>query len=776
MDDLLALMDDCPPTNNPSSPLNTDNSNGQVGTSTGTVNNQSIRKKQQQSSLSSSDPTIDPLTKIRIINRQISKLDLIDFLAPFTFYTTTILSAMSNQSLSNILTTNTSSSLNSTSNLAGKTNACTMGIVFSNSGSIRSKSNKAFTKITIGDLHTGPTLSILLFGNAYSQYTTKIKQGMVVALVNMNLLNNSDRSSSRGGETRLTFSLNEVNQLELVGKALDYGICLGHTDNQRYKKWNGNSGNDSHNHNHNNSGQKVRCKNYVDLRIAKYCQYHIRQQHQPQTKSYLVTKNYNLKNISNSSLVQQTQNTLTAITNTMKAPNSGKLSFVQSMKVQRAETQMLQQKNVMYNRCGITLSSSTTATSTSGTMNNLAMTTSSANSNQSTRLEKSIGLDRSLKNVPKHMTKGSQFASSLQQQHASSHRPTCTTQTNSKKNIIYNPYVNTGTKKQNNSSHSTTSAKNKLSKSSNNDILGQALTASMSSTDITMTQKIKSKQNRANMIKSSSISSSNISNSTSSIQKKRKYIPSNLQGFDGQVYVPKPNPLFSKMSSTASAAITTQGLESSLFGTATTTNHVDKSTNPVTPSPCQKALLIERQKQLAEQMKMNKISNSNHLHHKDTTTIQSFDDFVIPGMESEPKSVSLSMSQSQLKILQSKSKYEEEAHAELFAKNRLTLTELEKKEYTHDNKLSKQNSKGTTNQDSTNNPKIKSKWICKTCHNRQTCSRPTVCIRQGHTVKRKREIEEKVSVVDRRLNLRTKDVNDGGLILGSGLEWSNGYK
>jgi minichromosome maintenance protein 10 len=47
------------------------------------------------------------------------------------------------------------------------------------------------------------------------------------------------------------------------------------------------------------------------------------------------------------------------------------------------------------------------------------------------------------------------------------------------------------------------------------------------------------------------------------------------------------------------------------------------------------------------------------------------------------------------------------------------------------------------------------------------------CIREKHKVKRKREIKKQENTAQKRMNLKNRSVDDGGLVLGAGLEWSS---
>ena len=98
----------------------------------------------------------------------------------------------------------------------------TMGIIFTNSGTRISKNGRAFSILTLGDLHTGPTISIFLFSHAYSDFTTKIKPGAVVAIVAGSIM---PPKGNYGGGTTLAMNVNDIPQASKAGEAMDYGDC-----------------------------------------------------------------------------------------------------------------------------------------------------------------------------------------------------------------------------------------------------------------------------------------------------------------------------------------------------------------------------------------------------------------------------------------------------------------------------------------------------------------------------------------------------------------------
>lgn len=106
----------------------------------------------------------------------------------------------------------------------------------------------------------------MLFGQAYSKFTTIIQPGTVLAVLGSNILPSKQGDSSKRSvtQTRITLSVRDTNQLVLVGKALDYGLCSGMTNKREYPSNNRYGGKGFGGDN-----EKVRCKNYVDLRMGR---------------------------------------------------------------------------------------------------------------------------------------------------------------------------------------------------------------------------------------------------------------------------------------------------------------------------------------------------------------------------------------------------------------------------------------------------------------------------------------------------------------------------
>ena len=113
-------------------------------------------------------------------------------------------------------------------------------------------------------------------------------------------------------------------------------------------------------------------------------------------------------------------------------------------------------------------------------------------------------------------------------------------------------------------------------------------------------------------------------------------------------------------------------------------------------------------------------------------------------------------------ILNAKSRFASEADAEAYAESRKRVTELEQEEARKEQKKQK---KSTAT--------IQLEWVCRTCNNKRSQYEPKQCIRARHQVTRKRILNKtEVSKSEKRTKLTAKSAQEGGLVLGSGIEWT----
>lgn len=205
-----------------------------------------------------------------MIKRKLSSLDLLDLITTYPYHSPASISAMSRAALNRLLVE--PSSIVDDATVCGKTAIATVGIVFTNSGTRVSANGRAFSILSIGNLNTGPVLTVFLFGDAYSGHTTTCRPGTVIAILAPNMVPPKDGSSDRS----ISFSVNDKRQLVLVANARDYGTCKGTVKGRQVQgKWVPNA-------------QGGSCKNYVDTRVSQYCQTHRKQAH---VKSGKVDKN-----------------------------------------------------------------------------------------------------------------------------------------------------------------------------------------------------------------------------------------------------------------------------------------------------------------------------------------------------------------------------------------------------------------------------------------------------------------------------------------------------
>lgn len=115
-------------------------------------------------------------------------------------------------------------------------------------------------------------------------------------------------------------------------------------------------------------------------------------------------------------------------------------------------------------------------------------------------------------------------------------------------------------------------------------------------------------------------------------------------------------------------------------------------------------------------------------------------------------------------VLSAKSRFAYEADAEEYARSRRVVCDLEQDEF---KKFSFATKKAASQR---KNP-IEKEWHCRTC-GRSFSRRPDGCFRLNHNMKIERNIREEQSIGEKRLALTEKKAEDGGLVLGSGLEWS----
>jgi hypothetical protein len=117
-----------------------------------------------------------------------------------------------------------------------------------------------------------------------------------------------------------------------------------------------------------------------------------------------------------------------------------------------------------------------------------------------------------------------------------------------------------------------------------------------------------------------------------------------------------------------------------------------------------------------------------------------------------------------------RSQFADEAAAEDYALMRNRLVELEQQEEAKEGSNVKNRAHANGPRDATTGL-IQKEWVCQTCR-RAYRALPKRCYRAGHHVKANRSLPQGKTSEESRRALSEKRVEEGGLKLGSGLEWS----
>jgi hypothetical protein len=214
---------------------------------------------------------------IHMINRKISSSQLAEYMDENEFHTAAQLAYYSHSVLNTTVLLDSVDM--STTPLAGKTRIFTVGIVLNHTGSrLTSANGQAFAKVELGTLRTGPTVAVLLFGDAYRVHAkSAITPGTVIGLRQPRLLppkpsvahhhQQQQQQSGPGGgggdAARITFAINDADQLLHIAQARDFGYCHGSC---RGKDERGVWVTDAR-----------PCRNIVDVSICRFCKDHQKQ-------------------------------------------------------------------------------------------------------------------------------------------------------------------------------------------------------------------------------------------------------------------------------------------------------------------------------------------------------------------------------------------------------------------------------------------------------------------------------------------------------------------
>jgi Primase zinc finger len=648
MDDLLALLDEA--------------EESDLASEAETRSNQKSRtrhlRQTEQFALSAEERT-----GIRMINLHISGRNLMSLMSDHPYHSPSQLCAYSLGNLNRLLAV--PSATIGSSSVTGKTELVTVGIVFSNSGSRLSTAGNAFCALTLGNLTTGPAVSLLLFGECYGKRCRSCTPGKVVLIVNPRLIPPKSNGNDR---TSITFSVSDASDLRTVADARDFGICKALT---RAK---------------NEVGQWVAngkpCQNYVDKRLGEYCAQHRKQRAAADPPSAASKSTSNLQVVrENATMARNTQGGV--------CNKENKASLHAQWKANR------------------------------------------------------IANDTSRLYLPVQDQSHNTTIHALPRQIASKVNPS---------NSLLNPRKivteNAQEMRQRKQSASTRS-------------LGQA-----SNTHQRSLGSVGS--GRVNVMARSQLPLAVHGNTGSSLglgqrleapkprgitgPKRKRVVNTDFTGFEGSVPVPAPSSLFLCQKN--------PGLAGGL---------VSYRKQPSTK--CFKSITTvrEQQQKLASQLRAGRVT-SDPLRTQQPLMGTNNSRVLKTRKQEQNEGLASSSSLGELfgpmddtfrnQILSTESRFANEAHAEEYARSRRVVSELEEEE----TKLAK---KGVHKEA---RPIVK-EWYCAEC-NKSFQHKPAVCIRQEHRVKLERTIRDVQSIEEQRVAMTEKKVVDGGLVLGSGLEWS----
>jgi minichromosome maintenance protein 10 len=217
-------------------------------------------------------------------------------------------------------------------------------------------------------------------------------------------------------------------------------------------------------------------------------------------------------------------------------------------------------------------------------------------------------------------------------------------------------------------------------------------------------------------------------------------------GLDGSVVVPQPSRIF-------------QGREATAF-----TTHTSASSGPSLVEKQEQ--LLQRQREFAQRRKealasrnstQEKAPSSNHMFRKQ------------PGHDKTSASDALQEMFGDIdheKVRNAKSRFSTEIEAEEYAASRQKIVELEK--------LEERKNKADANKNKNDEKRLIKEWRCKTCA-RNFSFKPKSCYKAGHEIVTVRNIRKDGTKEEMRTKMHSKKVEDGGLQLGAGLEWSDRF-
>lgn len=703
--------------------------------------------------------SVDDRIGIRMMNRIVSGTDLLDRITDRPYHAPAQLCAYSISQLQQLLQQPQSSSSSSSSpdtTVTGKTDLISVGIVFANSGTrLSASSGNAFANVTLGNLTTGPCVTVLLFGDCYRTFTTLLQPGKVVAIVNPRLLPPPPDQISRttgnathhprpfskhNGDTSIAFSVAEEAQMFLVADARDYGACPAMVQPPRSTKrdpgdWMATPPQQQQPH-------CKPCSHFVDKRVGPFCSRH---------------RNHN--------------------NNNNPASNNTTTSAAAAFKVMHnVRQQSVGSARALPNKQPASYSNGTATTTTIRRMKlprcpNVAARKTTSMATPLPHLGSSQpmrhGMPPSASSAPRTVPRGGFDASRLVNLSCLPLPPATSVHLSLNKGtvpLIQAPMPTGASRRQplhgkslNNAMGTNHHAVDlnrgvmkpplNIPRTTANRNAAAAQTQSSSSDTVLVTHDIlaKTKPRQSNPVSAS-----------------HRKVNIDTAGFHGTIAVPKPSPiLFPPQQQLRGGMMQQSGRRQPIHKDPeqilTQQQHLRKlldcSTKPSTnnSSHAQSGFTASSRQNGSSAPTTTSTTNASALGKHalwDTTT--AMDDSVRNA------------------VIAAQSRFAIVADAEEYARSRRVVGELEQEEAQKAFKKKKEESNN-------NNTAIEKEWRCLTCH-QSFRQQPIGCYRQNHRVELQRKIRGVQTVGEERMALSDKHADDGGMVLASGLDWSQWKK
>lgn len=672
----------------------------------------------------------DPAIGLRVVDRRTSRSDAADAFSSFTYRSCSVVAAASRAEWTAHYLVDGGGDKG-----GGRTCLATCGILTNEPSSRLSKAGRAFAVLSLGDLPSGAravgsapshsnngvvaSISVLLFGDALSALRTETKYlrpGWAVAVLGPTLLPPRDGDASGGGGTSVTLSVNDPRQILAIGRAADCDRCRGTVRVRVSNDYGGSSWED------------VRCKTLVDARLGGgYCQMHRRQ---------------GLSSCAN------------AGTGKRGGGGDGSMTFMQRQRMQSLpQSRKTNTGNGIHVRAG---SNAGQASSRLGT-GRLGPSALSEALSRSGLLEPApaslppVQKTQLLKRAPLHMKK-------LPSATSRSDNNIIPASASTKAFKAENPYLKDKTGQR---SQGFAATKRKEAK----DILGEAL-----------------ERKRARSGDLQTIKSTTLKQAPSG---KRPCKVFNPEGYDGAVQVPKPSKLLFRRPAPAPMAtpspvdnrLTVDSARTILEKQKNVAALLRQERGDVASSlagttnrrALDKESLARSKRKILVNGQVRSLPQTQSRRPKSFARAEKANDFA-SAFGSAATGGSSDQPLDREAIFRARSRFASEAGAQEYARARAAVQELEARED------SKEGNKNSNKKDGKSKPTpaiATSGWACRTC-GRTTPYKPASCVRARHDVRQRREIRGTAKgsgTRKERLDRHGRDAEEGGLTLGSGLEW-----